>query len=108
MRWLRRSPASQSCTTPVPRPRAAGVEPQALDLPDPRAGAAQPPLAAEVREVFAAIAALPAEFRDALVAIDVVGLSYGQAGNALRVREGTLASRLFRARSQVAKSLSQL
>ena len=50
---------------------------------------------------------VPARFRDALVAIDVAGLSYGEAGKALRVREGTIASRLFRARSQVAKSLSR-
>lgn len=61
----------------------------------------------EAREVFAAIAALPAEVRDALVAIDVAGLSYGEAAKALRMREGTLGSRLFRARGQVAKSLSQ-
>jgi RNA polymerase sigma-70 factor (ECF subfamily) len=89
------------------RPRAAGVDPEALELADPRAAAAEPPLAAEAREVFAAIAALPAEFRDALVAIDVAGLSYKEAGKALRVGEGTLGSRLFRARGQVAKSLGQ-
>jgi RNA polymerase sigma-70 factor (ECF subfamily) len=40
------------------------------------------------------------------VAIDVAGLSYKEAAKALRMREGTIASRLFRARSQVAKSLS--
>jgi RNA polymerase sigma-70 factor (ECF subfamily) len=89
------------------RPRAAGVEPEALDLPDPRTGAAEPPAAAEVREVFAAIAALPPTFRDALVAIDVAGLSYREAAKALRVREETITSRLYRARGQVAKSLSQ-
>jgi RNA polymerase sigma-70 factor (ECF subfamily) len=76
-----------------------------MDLSDPRTGA-QPPAAAEAREVFAEIAALPANYRDALVAIDVAGLSYKEAAKALRVREGTIASRLFRARSQVAKSLS--
>ena len=45
-------------------------------------------------------------YRDALVAIDVAGLTYKEAAKALRVREGTISSRLFRARSQVAKSLS--
>ena len=89
----------------VRRPQGAGVEPEAIDLPDPRTGA-QPPAAAEAREVFAEIAALPANYRDALVAIDVAGLSYKEAAKALRVREGTITSRLFRARSQVAKSLS--
>ena len=86
------------------RPRAAGVEPEALDLPDPRAGT-QPPAAAEAREVFAAIAALSANQRDALVAIDVAGLSYKEAAKAFNVREGTITSRLFRARGQIAKSL---
>ena len=89
------------------RPQAAGTEPEALNLPDPRTGAAEPPAAAEAREVFAAIAALPAGSRDALVAIDVAGLSYREAAKALRVPEGTITSRLYRARSQVAKSLSQ-
>jgi RNA polymerase sigma-70 factor (ECF subfamily) len=87
------------------RPQGAGVEPEAMNLPDPRTGA-QPPAAAEAREVFAAIAALSPNFRDPLVAIDVAGLSYKEAAKALRVREGTITSRLFRARSQVAKSLS--
>ena len=59
----------------------------------------------ETHEVFTAIAVLPADFRDALVVIDVAGLSYGEAAKALHVREATIATRLFRARSQVAKSL---
>ena len=87
------------------RPRAAGVEPEALSLPDPRTGT-QPSVAAEAREVFAEIAALPPDFRDALVAIDVAGLSYREAAKAFNVREGTITSRLFRARSRIAKSLS--
>ena len=89
----------------VRRPQGAGVQPEAMDLPDPRTGA-QPPAAAEAREVFAEIAALPANYRDALVAIDVAGLSYKEAAKALRVPVGTITSRLFRARGQVAKSLS--
>ena len=86
------------------RPRAAAVDFEALDLPDRTSPG--PAVAAQTREVFAAIDALPAEFRDVLVAVDVVGLSYGEAAKALRVREGTIGSRLFRARDQVAKSLS--
>jgi RNA polymerase sigma-70 factor (ECF subfamily) len=83
------------------RPRPAGTELDASQLPDPRTGAG------DAREVFAAIAALPPESRIALVAIDVAGLSYREAGRLLHVGEGTVASRLFRARSQVAKSLSE-
>jgi RNA polymerase sigma-70 factor (ECF subfamily) len=56
-------------------------------------------------ETFAAIAALPDQFRDALVAVDVVGLSYREAAQALRTREATITSRLFRARAQVAARL---
>jgi len=87
------------------RPRAADIEPEMLDLPDPRTGT-QPPAAAEAREVFSAIAALPPTQRDVLVAIDVAGLSYREAAKALRVREATVTSRLFRARNRIAKSLS--
>ena len=87
------------------RPRAYGIEPEALDLPDPHADA-EPPAAAEAHEVFATIASLPSERRDALVAVDVAGLSYREAARALHVREGTITSRLFRARSQVARALA--
>jgi RNA polymerase sigma-70 factor (ECF subfamily) len=88
------------------RPQASRAELEDVDPPDPRTGAAEPARAAEAREVFTVIAALPANFRDALVAIDVVGLSYTEAARALRVGEGTITSRLYRARSQVAKALS--
>ena len=87
------------------RPRPAGADAEALNLPD-RTGAAEPPAAAEAREVFEVIAALPADFRDVLVAIDVAGLSYTEAAKALGVRGATIASRLYRARSRVANSLS--
>jgi RNA polymerase sigma-70 factor (ECF subfamily) len=86
------------------RPQAAMSEFESLELPD-LGGATQPPAAAEAREVFAAIAALPAVSREVLVAVDVAGLSYGEAARAMRVPEGTITSRLFRARARVAKAL---
>jgi RNA polymerase sigma-70 factor, ECF subfamily len=64
-----------------------------------------PAEAAEVREVHTAIAELPEEFRDALVAVDVAGLSYREAAGALGVPEGTVTSRLFRARDRLARRL---
>jgi RNA polymerase sigma-70 factor (ECF subfamily) len=65
----------------------------------------QPDQAAEAREVYAAISELPDGLREALIAIDVVGLSYEEAAKSLKVRQGTITSRLFRARARVAKAL---
>jgi RNA polymerase sigma-70 factor, ECF subfamily len=65
----------------------------------------QPEQALEMQELYATIASLPEDFRLALVAVDVLGLSYREAARALRVREATITSRLFRARKQVAKRL---
>ena len=64
-----------------------------------------PAEAAEIHRVYAAIAELPEEFREAIVAVDVVGLSYPEAARALGVPEGTVTSRLFRARDRVARIL---
>jgi RNA polymerase sigma-70 factor (ECF subfamily) len=73
--------------------------------PDPRP-MGRPEQAFEVQELYATIAELPENFRLALVAVDVLGLSYREAARALRVREATLTTRLFRARKQVAARLS--
>ena len=54
-----------------------------------------------MQELYATIAALPEDRRLALVAVDVLGLSYREAARALRVREATITTRLFRARKQV-------
>jgi RNA polymerase sigma-70 factor (ECF subfamily) len=71
---------------------------------DPRP-TGRPQQALEMRELYATIATLPQDFRLALVAVDVLGLSYREASRALRVREATLTTRLFRARKQVAAQL---
>ncbi len=65
----------------------------------------RPEQALEIQEVYATIAQLPEDFRMALVAVDVLGLSYREAARALRVREATITTRLFRARKQVAQRL---
>jgi RNA polymerase sigma-70 factor, ECF subfamily len=67
----------------------------------------EPDEVAEQRRVYGAIAELAEPFRDAIVAVDVVGLSYREAAKALRVPEGTVTSRLWRAREQVAERLGQ-
>lgn len=66
-----------------------------------------PAVAAENRQVFEAISELSEEFRDALVAVDIAGLSYQEAARALGVAEGTVTSRLFRARDRVARRLGE-
>jgi RNA polymerase sigma-70 factor, ECF subfamily len=74
--------------------------PDQLDVvADPRSP--QPQAALEAGELYAAIAALPGDFRDVLVAVDITGLSYKETAHALRIREGTVMSRLYRARQQV-------
>jgi RNA polymerase sigma-70 factor (ECF subfamily) len=57
-----------------------------------------PQQALEVGELYAAIAELPERYRLTLVAVDMLGLSYGETGRLLGVREATVATRLFRAR----------
>ena len=81
-----------------------------IPLPDELDGIAdrqarEPQAALDASELFAAVAALPDDFRDVLVAVDVAGLSYKEAARALRIREGTVMSRLYRARQQVVRRI---
>jgi RNA polymerase sigma-70 factor (ECF subfamily) len=59
------------------------------------------------RELMEAIAATPQPYRDAVVAVDVVGMSYRQAARHLRTREATITSRLSRGRQHIARALSE-
>ena len=73
---------------------------------DPRAGQ-RPDRAAEFGEIMEAIAALPEDFRLAIVAVDVLGLSYGEAAKVLDAREATITTRLYRARQRIAKQFEE-
>jgi RNA polymerase sigma-70 factor (ECF subfamily) len=84
-----------------PRTYASIDEAEISDL----SSAHRPDELAETREVYTAISALPPDFRDALVAVDVVGLSYREAATQLGVKEATLATRLHRARERVIAEL---
>jgi RNA polymerase sigma-70 factor, ECF subfamily len=66
----------------------------------------RPEVSLEVSELFAAIAGLPGDARDVIVAVDVTGLSYREAAKLLGVTETTLATRLYRARDRVAQEMS--
>jgi RNA polymerase sigma-70 factor, ECF subfamily len=59
----------------------------------------------EARALLAAMSELSPLHRDVLAAVDVLGLSYKQTAGALRTREGTVMSRLSRARSELGRRL---
>jgi RNA polymerase sigma-70 factor (ECF subfamily) len=103
LRVLRNTFFSQRRTA-ARRPQTTAL-PDDLDLVEDRS-AIQPEASIETGELYAAISALPDDFRDALIAIDVVGLSYREAARALRVREATITTRLHRARQRVARSIA--
>jgi RNA polymerase sigma-70 factor, ECF subfamily len=91
--------------------RTAARRPQATASPDvlefvEDPTAVEPQAKVEFGELYAAISELPADFRDAVMAIDVVGLSYREAARALRVREATITTRLHRGRQRIARMLS--
>jgi RNA polymerase sigma-70 factor, ECF subfamily len=75
-----------------------------VDPPSTRSDS-DPALAVEANLVYEAVAALPQPMREVLVAVDVIGLSYAEAGKALDVHENTIPTRLARARLKVGEAL---
>jgi RNA polymerase sigma-70 factor, ECF subfamily len=70
-----------------------------------RSTALDPQASLEASEVLEALAALPRAYREAVAAVDVAGLSYAEAAKALGVRQGTIMSRVYRGREQVAEAV---
>jgi RNA polymerase sigma-70 factor (ECF subfamily) len=89
--------------TAARRPRVVTTL-EGLDAADRRT-TARPEDAVIAAEVFPAIAQLPESFRLALVAVDIAGLSYGEAARVLGAPEATITTRLHRARRRVAREL---
>jgi RNA polymerase sigma-70 factor, ECF subfamily len=59
------------------------------------------------REIMQAIASAPPCYRDAVIAVDLLGLSYREAARSLRTREATIATRVHRGRRHVALELGE-
>jgi RNA polymerase sigma-70 factor, ECF subfamily len=78
--------------------------PDDLDQIEDRSATA-PHQAVVAGELYGLISGLPEGLRDAIVTVDVLGLSYREAAQALRLREITLATRLHRARLRLASLL---
>jgi RNA polymerase sigma-70 factor, ECF subfamily len=55
--------------------------------------------------VYAALQDISQPLREALVAVDIVGLSYREAARVLGTKEGTIMSRLHRGRGEIAARL---
>jgi RNA polymerase sigma-70 factor, ECF subfamily len=105
MRVLRNTFLTQRRTASR-RPQISTTTLEQFDPVDPRT-ADRPEEAVQTHEVFATIAELSEDHRLALVAVDVVGLSYREAARALGTREATIATRVFRARERMARELSR-
>jgi RNA polymerase sigma factor (sigma-70 family) len=104
--WLRKNrPAAVVTVDDLEAVELAQANPGDPDAPTPEAT-----LLAKVdaEQLRAAIAALPAPFRETLVLRDIEGLDYREIAQATEVPIGTVMSRLARARSRLAATLSTM
>jgi RNA polymerase sigma-70 factor, ECF subfamily len=87
-----------------PRPIAPAPQPEEIEsVPDVRVDPVGEAL--EARAVYDALGSLTPRLREAVVAVDVLGLSYKEAARAPGSTEGTIMSRLYRGRGQIAELL---
>jgi RNA polymerase sigma-70 factor, ECF subfamily len=82
------------------RLRTAARQPATLPLLEGDLSRSESP--SRIREILDAIAGAPPAYRDAVIAVDLLGLSYREAARALGTREATITSRVHRGRRHVA------
>jgi RNA polymerase sigma factor (sigma-70 family) len=89
------------------RRRPVELLPEEPDRVTPPAPSAETAFAAEVLpdDVQDALRRLPADYRSAVVLSDVVGLTYQEISDALRIPIGTVRSRLHRGRALLREAL---
>ena len=106
--WLYRV-AVNTCYDSTRKAQRRRTEPL-LETADPADDTALDDLAAvEVRpDIDTALAGISPEFRAAVVLVDLEGMSLDGAADTLEVPVGTVKSRLFRARKQLAQELGNL
>lgn len=86
------------------RYRAAQRRPQTRQLLEHDA-VAVPAGNVSSREILEAVASAPAIYRDAVISVDLLRLSYREAARTLNTNEATLTTRLHRGRQHVASQL---
>jgi RNA polymerase sigma-70 factor (ECF subfamily) len=95
--WIELEPASAA------QPETS--RPEAVDWVVDRTGDNRV-LAPDVKAAYHATRELPPRLREAIAAVDALGLSHREAARALGIRQRTLQSRLARARDHVSAALS--
>jgi RNA polymerase sigma-70 factor (ECF subfamily) len=95
--WLKRNRARD----------LVSIDDDALSEIEDKTSAADSFFSADKNELRAALAALPLEFREALVLRELEGLSYKEIAQIAEVPVGTVMSRLARARRQLQNHFAQ-
>jgi RNA polymerase sigma-70 factor, ECF subfamily len=90
------------------RYRTLAGRPVTMPLLEEDTHPAAEPATVSSRRLMEAIASAPPLYRDAVVAVDVLGLTYLEAARSMGTREATVATRLHRGRQHVARELVAL
>ena len=88
------------------RYRTLAAGPKMVPLSEEHTHPGADPASVSARQIMEAVVAAPPLFRDAVIAVDILGLSYLEAARSLGTREATITTRLYRGRQHIARELS--